>query len=91
MASNTTPHPNAALLDSATEAFGHLFANDIKASKEQFSGKDDPFHLMGLGVCVFLEAVLGMEVCSFLINYPLRASRVECRRSRGLVSGAMEC
>ncbi|KAJ3510909.1 hypothetical protein NMY22_g15821 [Coprinellus aureogranulatus] len=61
MAAHTTPHPNAALLESATEAFGHLFANDIKASKEQFSGKDDPFHLMGLGVCVFLEAVLGME------------------------------
>ncbi|TEB21864.1 mitochondrial outer membrane protein IML2 [Coprinellus micaceus] len=61
MAANTHPHPHAALLESATEAFGHLFANDIRASKEQFGGKEDPFHLMGLGVCVFLEAVLGME------------------------------
>ena len=66
MAANTHPHPHAALLESATVAFGHLFANDIKASKEQFGGKEDPFHLMGLGVCVFLEAVLGMEVRFFL-------------------------
>jgi hypothetical protein len=55
-------HPNAALLDSATRGFGYLFANDIVAAKEHFGGNEDPFHLMGLGVCAFLEAVLGMEV-----------------------------
>ncbi|KAF6750566.1 mitochondrial outer membrane protein IML2 [Ephemerocybe angulata] len=61
MASHTAPHPNAELLESATKGFGYLFANDIDAAKTLFTGQDDPFHLMGLGVCAFLEAVLGME------------------------------
>ncbi|RXW20654.1 hypothetical protein EST38_g5215 [Candolleomyces aberdarensis] len=64
-------HPNAALLESATKGFGFLFANDIVAAKEHFGGNEDPFHLMGLGVCSFLEAVLGMET-----NLVTEASRL---------------
>jgi hypothetical protein len=52
---------NAALLQSATHGFDYLFSNDVVSAKAHFSGKDDPFHLLGLGVCSFLEAALGME------------------------------
>ncbi|TFK33083.1 outer membrane protein Iml2/Tetratricopeptide repeat protein 39 [Crucibulum laeve] len=54
-------HPNAALLESTTKGFDALFSNDIVAARKHFSGKDDPFHVLGLGVCAFLEAALGME------------------------------
>ncbi|KAF8967258.1 hypothetical protein BDZ97DRAFT_1804125 [Flammula alnicola] len=54
-------HPNAELLLSATKGFDYLFSNDIVSAREHFKQRDDPFHLMGLGVCAFLEAALGME------------------------------
>ncbi|KAF9524468.1 outer membrane protein Iml2/Tetratricopeptide repeat protein 39 [Crepidotus variabilis] len=54
-------HPNAAQLRSATEGFDFLFSNDITAAKKHFEPHDDPFHILGLGVCSFLEAALGME------------------------------
>lgn len=52
----------AAQLRSATEAFDFLFGNDIVNAKQAFQSNDSPFHLLGLGVCSFLEAALGMEV-----------------------------
>jgi len=55
-------HPNAELLQSATKGFEYLFSNDIVSAREHFKQRDDPFHMMGLGVCGFLEAALGMEV-----------------------------
>ncbi|KAF8187422.1 hypothetical protein BJ912DRAFT_1022616 [Pholiota molesta] len=54
-------HPNAQLLISATKGFDYLFSNDIVSAREHFKKHDDPFHMMGLGVCAFLEAALGME------------------------------
>ncbi|KAH9484607.1 Inclusion body clearance protein IML2 [Psilocybe cubensis] len=54
-------HPNAELLQSATKGFDYLFSNDIVSARQHFERRDDPFHLMGLGVCAFLEAALGME------------------------------
>ncbi|KJA17945.1 hypothetical protein HYPSUDRAFT_218539 [Hypholoma sublateritium FD-334 SS-4] len=54
-------HPNAQLLLSATKGFDYLFSNDIVTAREHFKKHDDPFHMMGLGVCAFLEAALGME------------------------------
>ncbi|KAF8993782.1 hypothetical protein BDQ17DRAFT_1431489 [Cyathus striatus] len=59
--STANEHPNAALLASATKGFDCLFGNDIVDAKKRFSGKEDAFHLLGLGVCSFLEAALGME------------------------------
>jgi hypothetical protein len=53
----------AAHLRSATEGFDSLFANQIGPAREAFTTNDSPFHLLGLGVCSFLEAALGMEVC----------------------------
>ncbi|KAK7443214.1 Mitochondrial outer membrane protein iml2 [Stygiomarasmius scandens] len=51
-----------AQLQEATRAFDHLFTNEIVEAKEMFNANSDsPFHLIGLGVCVFLEAALGME------------------------------
>ncbi|KDR84675.1 hypothetical protein GALMADRAFT_56095 [Galerina marginata CBS 339.88] len=55
-------HPNAELLQSASKGFDFLFSNDIASARQHFQKHhDDPFHLMGLGVCAFLEAALGME------------------------------
>lgn len=49
-------------LVSATKGFDHLFANEIEDARTTFAADDSPFHLLGLGVCSFLEAALGMEV-----------------------------
>ncbi|KAF5347916.1 hypothetical protein D9756_010118 [Leucocoprinus leucothites] len=48
-------------LNSANNGFNKLFQNDVAGAKELFNGHDDPFHQLGLGVCAFLEAALGME------------------------------
>ena len=49
-------------LRSASEGFDYLFSNDLAKARETFSNGDSPFHALGLGVCAFLEAALGMEV-----------------------------
>jgi hypothetical protein len=49
-------------LRSAAEGFDCLFANQVGPAREAFTTNDSPFHLLGLGVCSFLEAALGMEV-----------------------------
>ncbi|KAF7986637.1 hypothetical protein HWV62_26454 [Athelia sp. TMB] len=51
----------ASELRSATAAFDALFANRIAPAKRAFAAADSPFHLLGQGVCAFLEAALGME------------------------------
>ncbi|KAF5389207.1 hypothetical protein D9757_003471 [Collybiopsis confluens] len=54
-------HETAAQLASASLAFDHLFSNEISSAKKTFATANDPFHLIGLGVCSFLEAALGLE------------------------------
>ena len=49
-------------LVSATEGFDHLFSNRLADARKQLGSDNSPFHLLGLGVCAFLEAALGMEV-----------------------------
>ncbi|KAJ7032573.1 hypothetical protein C8F04DRAFT_958936 [Mycena alexandri] len=66
-----TPAATAAALASANRGFDYLFANEIGLARGTFSGgaasprasssSVSPFHLLGLGVCAFLEAALGME------------------------------
>ena len=56
-----------AQLQSATEGFDRLFANQIVDAREVFASHHSPFHLLGQGVCSFLEAALGMEVRGFCI------------------------
>ena len=51
-------------LRSATEGFDALFANDLEKARQIFKATDSPFHSLGAGVCAFLEAALGMEVCT---------------------------
>ncbi|KAI0077111.1 hypothetical protein K474DRAFT_1662044 [Panus rudis PR-1116 ss-1] len=48
-------------LQSATQGFDFLFANDLASAVETFGSSDSPFHSLGAGVCDFLEAALGME------------------------------
>ena len=64
MAESDTVHPNAQLLLSATSGFDYLFSNDIDSARTHFQRHHDPFHLLGTGICAFLEAALGMEVCN---------------------------
>ncbi|TFK66270.1 hypothetical protein BDN72DRAFT_844550 [Pluteus cervinus] len=52
---------SVANLASARLGFDYLFQNDVTGARDHFAGKDDPYHLLGLGVCVFLDAALGME------------------------------
>ena len=58
-------------LRSATTGFDALFSNDLEKANEIFGGNQSPFHALGAGVCAFLEAALGMEVCiiALLIRY----------------------
>ena len=50
------------VLQKATIGFDHLFSDEIADAKSVFHEHDSPFHHLGLGVCSFLEASLGMEV-----------------------------
>ncbi|KAJ7691441.1 hypothetical protein B0H17DRAFT_1331099 [Mycena rosella] len=57
-------HSDDTFLDVATAAdagFDYLFANQIGLVRTAFEADSTPFHLLGLGVCAFLEAALGME------------------------------
>ncbi|KAJ6613668.1 outer membrane protein Iml2/Tetratricopeptide repeat protein 39 [Mycena sp. CBHHK59/15] len=59
-----SPSSTAAALAAANAGFDELFANQIGAARTVFAAPphtDSPFHLLGLGVCAFLEAALGME------------------------------
>lgn len=59
---NNQSDPQTDALVSASKGFDYLFANQIEEARKQLSDDDSPFHLLGLGVCAFLEAALGMEV-----------------------------
>ncbi|KAI0040329.1 hypothetical protein FA95DRAFT_1683845 [Auriscalpium vulgare] len=51
-----------ASLRSATSGFDCIFSNDLVEAEKIFqTNEDSPFHLLGLGVCAFLQAALGME------------------------------
>jgi len=50
------------LIQKATVGFDHLFSDEIEDAKSVFQRDDSSFHFLGLGVCSFLEASLGMEV-----------------------------
>ncbi|KAK7062759.1 Mitochondrial outer membrane protein iml2 [Paramarasmius palmivorus] len=57
----STNKTSAQQLEAASKAFDHLFTNEIVEAKAAFSAEESPFHLVGMAVCVFLEAALGME------------------------------
>lgn len=81
-------HPNTQLLLSATKGFDYLFSNDIVTAREHFKKHDDPFHMMGLGVCAFLEAALGMEVRDICW---LCVRQLTCIIKSGLMAEATRC
>ena len=65
------------LIQNATVGFDHLFSDEITDAKSVFQRHDSSFHLLGLGVCSFLEASLGMEVRrSELQSNPYHYSRL---------------
>ena len=66
-------------LRAATAGFDYLFSNDLEKATETFSAETSPFHQLGAGVCAFLEAALGMEVCVQLqFIYDRRANIEPC-------------
>jgi len=82
-------HPNAAQLQSATKGFDHLFSNEIVEARVAFTAEESPFHLLGLGVCTFLEAALGMEVrtnscCLILFDHYVTQSAMMTEATRCL-------
>lgn len=50
-------------LEKASGGFDHLFMDEIAEARSAFQEHNSPIHLVGLGMCSFLEASLGMEVC----------------------------
>ncbi|KAH8106957.1 outer membrane protein Iml2/Tetratricopeptide repeat protein 39 [Cristinia sonorae] len=48
-------------LKKASDGFDQLFANDLEKAHEIFKSENSPFHMIGVGICAFLEAALGME------------------------------
>ena len=58
--------PETAALVSASEGFDNLFGNKLDEARKVLGAGDSPFHLLGMGVCAFLEAALGMEVRTLL-------------------------
>ena len=64
MAKYNTDHPSAQILLNTANGFDFLFSNDIDSARTHFQNHDDPFSLLGTGICAFLEAALGMEVCN---------------------------
>jgi hypothetical protein len=68
----STTEDTVAQLRAATEGFDHLFRNDLVGARAVFAADPHPFRLMGLGVCAFMEAALGMEAR----RTPVMADRV---------------
>lgn len=93
MAECNVDHPSAQLLQNATNGFDYLFSNDIDSARTHFQNHDDPFSLLGTGICAFLEAALGMEVrnktlilwyetilCHRWISWQKRRAALSCPR-----------
>ncbi|KAI0705857.1 hypothetical protein BC835DRAFT_1313841 [Cytidiella melzeri] len=59
--SNPTKEETTRHLLAATAGFDALFANDLQKARDTFRTNESAFHLLGSGVCAFLEAALGME------------------------------
>jgi len=72
----SSEHPNTAILLNVGKGFDYLFSDDIVSAKKHFEPHDDPIHLLGLGVCTFFEAALGLEV--FVLTHMLRSITPHC-------------
>ncbi|KAK0442051.1 outer membrane protein Iml2/Tetratricopeptide repeat protein 39 [Desarmillaria tabescens] len=57
----SSPDRTTEQLRSASKGFDFLFSNAIADAQTEFTNDDSPFHSLGAGVCVFLEAAMGME------------------------------
>ncbi|KAK0211394.1 outer membrane protein Iml2/Tetratricopeptide repeat protein 39 [Desarmillaria ectypa] len=57
----TSPDKTTEQLRSASKGFDFLFSNATADAQMEFATDDSPFHSLGAGVCVFLEAAMGME------------------------------
>ena len=49
-------------LNSATAGFDFIFSNELENAENLFKTSDSALHLLGSGVCAFLQAALSMEV-----------------------------
>ena len=60
--SQTSLEETSANYHDAAKGFDHLFANDLQKARDVFEAGGSSFHMIGMGICAFLEAALGMEV-----------------------------
>ncbi|KAF9792188.1 hypothetical protein BJ322DRAFT_19589 [Thelephora terrestris] len=77
----------ADILQEANVGFDHLFLDEITDAKTVFQSNDSPFHLLGLGVCSFLEASLGME-STMMAEANAALSNAEAHAKRQLKSAS---
>jgi len=56
--SQTTP---LSQLEDAQKGFNLLFSDDITGAKEALRAGTSPFHITGLGIVCFIQAILGLE------------------------------
>jgi hypothetical protein len=49
-------------LKSATAGFDLIFSNELDKADDLFKTSDSAFHLLGSGVCAFLQAAVSLEV-----------------------------
>ena len=59
-------------LQSATAGFDLIFSNEIAKADDVFKTSDSAFHLLGSGVCAFLQAAVSLEVRthSYMLHKP---------------------
>lgn len=67
--SHLKPEETTRHLRSASTGFDALFNNDLAKARDILGTNESPFHLLGAGVCAFLEAALGMEVCFWILDF----------------------
>ncbi|KAG9004430.1 hypothetical protein FRB94_002374 [Tulasnella sp. JGI-2019a] len=48
-------------LKDASAGYDYVFGDDIESARKILSARNSPFHQMGLGTVIFLQAALGME------------------------------
>ncbi|KAG8879944.1 hypothetical protein FRB98_005433 [Tulasnella sp. 332] len=61
MATTNTPSTIEDNLRDASTGYDYIFGDDIENARKILGARDSPFHQMGLGTVIFLQAALGME------------------------------
>ncbi|KAF8329754.1 outer membrane protein Iml2/Tetratricopeptide repeat protein 39 [Cantharellus anzutake] len=75
-------------LESATKAFDTILNDDLHGALTQFDSSSSPFHLMGKGVTIFLQAALGLETNLMSAASESLEAAEACARQQGKIAKA---